>query len=56
MLSLHESIALHQVLVILNGVDIDIAKLTDLVLQTADLTFHSRQIIHLFVAESCRIA
>ena len=56
MLGLHESIALHQVLVILNGVDIDIAKLADLILQTADLAFHSWQIIHLFVAESCRIA
>jgi len=56
MLSLHESIALHQVLVILNGIDIDIAKLTDLILQAADLSFHNRQIIHLFVAESCRIA
>ena len=55
MLSFHESIAFHQVLIILNGVDIDIAKLTDLVLQTADLTFHSGKIIHLFVAESCRI-
>ena len=56
MLGLHESITLHQVLIILNGVDINIAKFTDLVLQTADLAFHSRQIIHLFVAESCRIA
>ena len=35
---------------------VDIAKLADLVFQTADLAFHSWQIIHLFVAESCRIA
>ena len=45
MLALEESIAFHQVLIVLNGVHIHIAQPADLILQGGDLLFHGRQIL-----------